>query len=205
MSQITSGIRAVLSRPSVYSAFQYLLGAHAFWLKFVNITLKAKPTDVILDIGCGPADVLAYLPQSTQYWGYDISDEYIKNAQAKYGTRGHFVSKLLDEEDLRNLPKFDIVLLIGVLHHLDDDVAKQVVHLSHMALKDGGKLICIDPCFAPDQNPIARFLISKDRGQNVRVEASYAQLVERTFAITDIQVIHKAWIPYTHCYMICTK
>ena len=74
-----------------------------------------------------------------------------------------------------------------------------------MALKAGGKLISVDPCFAPNQSQIARFLISQDRGQNVRVESAYAQLVNRVFSKTEIQVVHKTWIPYTHCYMVCTK
>lgn len=205
MSQITSGIRSILSAPIVYSAFQYIMGAHGFWQRFVKNTIHVKAGDVVLDIGCGPADVLQYLPQGVGYWGFDISPEYIAKAQKKYGNKGQFICKLIEPDDLVNLPKFDRVLLTGVFHHLDDIIAKEVAQLAYSALKPGGKLVSVDPCYVPKQNPIARFLISKDRGQNVRVEPAYLQLVNNVFPDTQVKVVHKAWIPYTHCYMVCTK
>lgn len=205
MSQITSGIRSILSNPIGYSAFQYIMGAHGFWKSFTREILNAKTGDAILDIGCGPADLLAYLPENVHYWGYDISTEYIQKAQNRYGDKGHFVCKLLEASDLLNLPKFDTVVLTGVFHHLDDDVATNVVNIAYQALKNGGKLVSVDPCYAPEQNPIARFLISKDRGQNVRVESAYRMLVNKAFKNVQSRVIHKSWIPYTHCYMVCIK
>lgn len=205
MSQITTGLRSILSIPLVYSGFQYFMGAHGFWQTFIRETIRVKAGDKVLDIGCGPADVLNYLQSGVGYWGYDISPEYIQKARKKYGNRGRFVCKLLEPADLEKLPKFDVVLLTGVFHHLDDNVARNVVSLAYQALKQGGRLVSVDPCYAPNQNPIARFLISKDRGQNVRVESAYKQLVNKAFKNTQTQVVHRAWIPYTHCYMVCTK
>lgn len=205
MSQITSGIRSVLSIPIVYSSLQFVMGAQSIWKHIVNDLIHAKSGMAVLDIGCGPADILSYLPEGTQYWGYDISEEYIKKAQKKYGARGNFVCKLLNEHDLENLPKFDRVVLTGVLHHLDDDVAKQVIRLAYMALNEGGKLVSVDPCFAHNQHPIARFLISQDRGQNVRAESAYKTLVNKVFKNVQSTVVHRSLIPYTHCYMICEK
>jgi SAM-dependent methyltransferase len=205
MSQITSGFRSILSYPLVYSAFQYIMGAHGFWQTFTRDTLCVKAGDKVLDIGCGPADVLQYLPQELDYWGFDISPEYIQRAKLKYGDRGHFFCKLLEPADLESLPKFDRVILTGVFHHLDDKTSKDVVSIAYQALKDDGKLVSIDPCYTSKQNPIARFLISKDRGQNVRIESEYKLLVNKTFKNVQTRVVHKAWIPYTHCYMVCTK
>ncbi len=88
---------------------------------------------------------------------------------------------------------------------MDDAHAKKIAKLAQIALKDGGKLVSVDPCFAENQNPIARFLISRDRGQNVRVEAAYKAIVQRTFKFVKTNIVHRAWIPYTHCYMVCTK
>jgi len=88
---------------------------------------------------------------------------------------------------------------------MDDTQAKNIAKLAHLALKDGGKLVSVDPCYAQDQNPAARYLISKDRGQNVRVESAYKAIVNRTFKHIDTRIVHRAWIPYTHCYMVCSK
>ena len=205
MSQITSGLRTILSIPFVYSSFQILMGAKRIWESLAKDVMQAKPGMTILDIGCGPADILDYLPEGVEYYGFDISPEYIQTAQKKYGDKGHFICQLLQESDLKTLPKFDCVVLTGVFHHMDDIQAKKVAKLAHQALKDGGKLVSVDPCYTPEQNPIARFLISKDRGQNVRVESAYKAVVNRTFKHISTQIVHRAWIPYTHFYMVCTK
>jgi len=202
--QITSGIRSVLSNPTVYTAFQNLMGARAGWSRLVHDYMKVSPGDVILDLGCGPADILDYLP-AVAYWGFDISPEYIAMASRKYGNRGHFHCKLFDENDLEELPECDVVVLSGVLHHLDDDDANFLLTLASRALKKGGRLVTVDPCLIPKQHPVARYLINKDRGQNVRNEAGYKSLVENgLFSNVEISVVNKAWIPYTHCYMVCT-
>ena len=204
MGQITNGVRAILSLPWIYSSFQYLMGARSAWPSFVNDYVHPFPGAKLLDIGCGPADILDYLPE-IEYWGFDISRTYIDHAIRKFGDSGQFFCKILTEKDLEVLPRFDVVIMCGVLHHLDDAAARQVVSLAKSALRPGGRLVTIDPCFAEEQNPIARLLISQDRGQNVRMRAGYQALVESVFSDVRIDVRHKVWIPYTHCYMDCTR
>jgi cyclopropane fatty-acyl-phospholipid synthase-like methyltransferase len=205
MAQITNGIRSILSIPMIYTGFQLLMGARTIWRYLAIDIMQVKPGMTILDIGCGPADLLDYLPDDVSYYGFDISPEYIERAHTKYGARGQFSCKLFEESDLECLPKFDRVVLVGVFHHMDDTQAKNIAKLAHLALKDGGKLVSVDPCYAQDQNPVARYLISKDRGQNVRVESAYKAIVNRTFKHIDTRIVHRAWIPYTHCYMVCSK
>ncbi|ODU13895.1 MAG: hypothetical protein ABS91_00730 [Thiobacillus sp. SCN 64-35] len=202
MSQVTSGLYAVLSSPYVYTSFQYLMGARSGWRRFVGEYVRPFPGAVLLDIGCGPADILDYLPD-VDYWGFDISQAYIDRATRKFGNRGHFVCKLLTEADLDRLPKFDVVTASGVLHHMDDGVARQFLSLARRALKPGGRLVTVDPCLVEGQNPIARFLIERDRGQNVRTEAGYASLARSEFPDVRLEIRHKTWIPYTHGYMEC--
>lgn len=204
MAQITTGMRGLLSSPHVYRLFQTLMGARGGWIRFVERYMRPQAGDSVLDLGCGPADVLDYLPP-VGYWGYDISPAYIKQAQRKYGARGHFHCKLLKRPDLDQLPRFDIVVASGLLHHLDDDVAQELLVLAHAALKPGGRLVTIDPCLVPGQSPIARFLIERDRGQNVRTRDAYAALAGKVFQRLQVEVRHKTWIPYTHCFMECTR
>lgn len=205
MAQITTGVRKILSIPIVYSMLQNLMGAHSGRIRFVREFLRLEQSTKLLDLGCGPADILDYLPESVVYYGFDISDAYISRAQEKYGDRGVFRCQLLTHSDLSTLPRFDVVLAIGVLHHLDDDVARELVGLAHAALCPGGRLITVDPCWVAGQNPVARFLISKDRGQNVRDAEGYESLVEPIFSSRSITVRHRSWVPYTHCFMECTR
>lgn len=158
----------------------------------------------VLDIGCGPADILAYLPD-VEYWGFDVSHAYIQRARLLYGDRGKFQCKTLVDTDIEKMPLFDVVLALGLLHHLDDEDAVNVLRLAYKALKPGGRLVTVDPCRDPDQNVIARFLISNDRGQNVRDESGYTCLAGLVFQSPRVEVRHQRWIPYTHCYMECLR
>ena len=158
----------------------------------------------VLDIGCGPADILAYLPD-VDYWGFDISEAYISRAQKAFAGRGKFHCKYLTKSDLPDLPKFDVVLAFGLLHHLDDSVAENVLELASLALVSSGHLVTIDPCLGESRNMIARLLIRHDRGQNVRDRVGYETLAKNIFPSLKVQVRHQAWIPYTHCIMECGK
>lgn len=204
MAQITNGIRAVLSNPIIYSSFQRLMGARVFWQDFVTTSIKPFLDMKILDIGCGPADILAYLPD-VEYWGFDVDEKYINYARIKFGKRGTFQCKTLQLSDLAQLPEFNVVLALGLLHHLDDLTAEKITKIAFQALKAGGILLTIDPCFEPSQNLIARYLINHDRGRNVRDRTGYEAIVKSCFQNPQIVVRHRAWIPYTHCMMRCQK
>lgn len=204
MGQITTGIRSILDHPRVYHLLQTLLGAHKGRIELVRDFIRPNTGDFILDIGCGPAEIIDYLPK-IKYWGFDISPNYIAQAKARYQDQAHFFQKELTEDDVSSLPKFDTALAVGVLHHLNDETSKHLFELLHKALKPGGRVVCIDPCYEDGQNLLAKFLISRDRGQNVRAQSGYATLVPNFLFECRTEVRHRVWIPYTHCYMECTR
>ncbi|MGN6087564.1 class I SAM-dependent methyltransferase [Trinickia sp.] len=204
MAQITTGVRALLSHPYVYDLFQTIMGARKGRTEFATRFVQAHAGDRIVDIGCGTGDLLAYLPD-VDYTGYDISEHYIEAARERFGSRGAFHCRLLTSDELSTMEPFDIALAVGLLHHLDDDEARGFIQMTKRALKPGGRLITIDPCFADGQNPIARWLVRADRGQNVRDRDGYISLVADTFSQVHATVAHRSWIPYTHCILVCTS
>ena len=203
MAQITHGLRAVLSNPHLYSAFQSMMGAHRARRRIVSENIRPYPGMKILDIGCGPAEILSYLPD-VEYWGVDISEPYIKKAKQNHLTRGHFYCKELTSDDIEEFPPFDVVLALGVLHHMDDETAGAVLRMARKALAVGGRLVTVDPCFDESQNAISRFLVRNDRGQNVRTKAKYTELAAGSFAKIVAEIHHRVWIPYTNCVMECS-
>jgi cyclopropane fatty-acyl-phospholipid synthase-like methyltransferase len=204
MAQVTSGVRAILSHPVVYEAFQRFMGAKRGREWIVRDLIRPFPGMRILDLGCGPAEILDSLPQDVAYTGYDMSAEYIAAAKAKFGARGTFHCRLLEQAEVATLDPFDLVMGIGVLHHLDDGTARQFMTLAQAGLKPGGRVLTLDACYAPKQNPIARFIISRDRGQHVRSAAGYRALAEGIFTGITGAVTHRVWIPYTHWSMECS-
>jgi SAM-dependent methyltransferase len=203
MSQVTSGLRAVLSAPLVYRTQQFLWGSsllHAVTRSY----LALKPGQSLLDVGCGTCDILKSLP-NIHYTGVDLSPSYIERAQARFGDRGQFlVGNIYELEQIADR-KYDAVLAQGVLHHLDDDEVTAFVRFAATKLSAGGKLVTADPCFRDGQGRFERFLAAHDRGQNVRTPEAYCKLAQASFGNFRCELRRDAQrLPYTFCYVIAT-
>jgi SAM-dependent methyltransferase len=206
MAQIETGIRSLLSPAWAYRLWGILMGARRARRDFVATYLRTREGQAIFDIGCGPASILELLPEEIEYTGFDISPEYIASARRRFGDRGTFLQAAVGERPNVAQNHFDTAFSVGVLHHLDDDEARQLFELAHGALKPGGRLVTLDCGYTDDQPPLARWMASKDRGQNVRRVEEYEALARQTFETVETDVQHdRLRIPYTHIIMACTK
>ncbi|MDM8561940.1 class I SAM-dependent methyltransferase [Candidatus Marithioploca araucensis] len=208
MSQITQGIRSILSVPAIYSLFGQLLdkkkgGGNT---ALVKEYIRPKANDQLLDIGCGTGNILDYLPENVEYTGFDANHQYIEAAQKRYGHRATFICERINTAHLGKYSQFDLVFVDGVLHHLDDREALQLFKIAYAALKNGGRLITMDGVFVENQSSVARWLISKDRGQNVRTQEGYLELASQVFSNINTDIRHDLLrIPYTHFILECSK
>lgn len=201
---IVDRVSSVLSLPSAYRTFRRLVGGDLD--RYVAEYVKPQPGAKILDIGCGPGDMLSALP-GTDYVGLDISPEYIEAAKRRFGAAGRFLCAdvgLATIEQERG--QFDLVLATGVLHHLDDERAGSLFDLARVALRPGGRLITYDGCYVPEQSRLARWVLSKDRGKFVRTRDEYVRLASSFFSQIEPHVRHDVLrIPYTHLIMYCAN
>lgn len=201
----TGGIRSVLSMPVAFRTYQRVVGARAFKRSVISTYLRARPGDRVLDLGCGPADVLDDMPD-VDYVGLDISERYIEHARARLGARGSFIVAGILDVDGGELGQFDLVHAHGLLHHVDDAVASRVCALAAEVLVPSGRFVTADPCFHPDQSRAARFTVSRDRGQAVRTADQYRALAASWFADVDVVVDHSPLhIPHTATVLVCTE
>jgi len=162
--------------------------------------LKIGPGTRVLDIGCGTANILAHLPADVDYHGYDLNPDYVATARERYGTRGTFEVRAVSPEAVAGSQQFDVVLSIGVLHHLDDDEARTVFASAAKLLRPGGRIVTCDGAYVPGQNPIARLLLSLDRGRHVREPDDYVSLARPYFSEVNVTMVHDLLVlPYTHC------
>jgi SAM-dependent methyltransferase len=206
MAQITSGIRSILSHPAIYNFTQNFLGVRKARKILVEDYFPKQKGLKILDIGCGTAEILEFLPEDIHYVGFDASSDYIEQAKNRFGHRGKFFADLVKSAHLDRLGKFDIVLAFGVLHHLDDPEAATLFQIADQALDFDGTVITVDPCFTPNQSAIARWFIEHDRGQDVRNEQGYQQLAKPFFSSIDSTPRHDLLrIPYTYLIMRSIK
>lgn len=203
MTQTTSGVRSLLSLPSVYRLFQKLIGAPRTRRALVDDYIQATPGDRVLDIGCGTAEILEYLPD-VDYVGFDQSEPYIESARRHHGARGRFFGCDVGSISAEELGTFDRILALGILHHLEDREVRGLFELAKARLKPGGRVITFDSCYQDGQSRIARYLINRDRGRNTRTEPAYLSLAKEVFPRVQSTVRHDLLnLPYTHIILVC--
>ena len=203
MSQKTKKLYGILSHHFVYSFFQKIMSGTSFRKRIIN-KLITKSNIKVLDIGCGPAEILDFLME-VDYFGYDINPNYINYAKKKYKKKGKFFCKKFTNKDIKKLPKFDHVLLFGILHHLNDKEVNDLLRLTKKVLKKEGNIITEDPILIDRQNIFSRFIIKMDRGSNVRNKKEYTNLIKKFFKKINSKIYHQTFVPYTWFVMNCKK
>ena len=195
------GLWSILEHPAVYEGFHHLIGARRWLRRFANEIVRADGGNVILDIGCGPAPLCAYVPSTATYIGFDYNKAYIERARRVYGGRGRFICDDVGNFALHHLPQADIAVAIGILHHLNDDLAARMLKATAATLTPGGRLITVDPCYHPEQSALQRFVVSQDRGMHVRPFERYVELCGNAFDNPSAH-FQRGHVPFPHSICI---
>lgn len=192
--------RSILQSPLAYMTFQALVGGlhvRTVCLEMLNI----QPGEKILDIGCGPAYYLNKMPE-VEYFGFDTDQRYIDYARAQYGHRGTFFCDVFNNQNAKLFDNFDCVMLMGLLHHLDDDSCFTLLNLVASKLKSTGRVIALDTTMHQDQNRFDKYLAKNDRGQYVRKPDEFRALADSSFSSVKGQLIRAWWMPSIYWVMV---
>jgi SAM-dependent methyltransferase len=204
--QSESGLLGWLKVPSVYNAFSAVVGGNVLRRSLIQNHVRAKPGDKVIDIGCGSAQVLRYLPD-VDYIGFDINSDYIAFARRTFGSKGTFL--VGDTQSFTSDPRFkdaDVVMAFGLLHHLADEEAAHCFQFAYDALKTKGRFVCHEACWIPNQGVFSKYIMSVDRGRSIRTEEQYRQLAGKIFNKVDAWVnTNPLRIPYVTIVLECEK
>jgi len=112
----------------------------AFW--GVERALEGCPGKRILEVGCG----LGYLTYALRQSGYeaigiDLSQDAVEKAKAAYGD--FYIAEPIEEYALRSEARFDAVILVEVIEHLEFPMT--VIEKALDLLAPGGSLIVTTP------------------------------------------------------------
>ena len=196
-------IRRVLGRPAVFRAFNGLIGAARAREIFVREHVRPRAGQRLLDIGCGTGEIVAFLP-GVDYVGFDENPEYVHAARARYPETA-FSCERIDAHGVA-LESFDLALAMGVLHHLNDVEALELLRVACASLRPGGRLITLDGCYVDGQSTVSRWLLSSDRGGYVRSRDEYLRLLRAVFP--EIKAALRTdllRVPYTHLVVECAQ
>jgi SAM-dependent methyltransferase len=166
-------------------------GFYAWRRKVVESFVAAAIPDggLIIDIGCGTAEVLNYLPPNVEYIGFDRSQGYLNKARARYAHRNaRFHCEELSPHFTLRGRRADAILAFGLIHHLDDAMSSDLFRVAKKMLGVNGFLLTLDPVYVDGQSAVARYIISKDRGTAVRTERAYKELACREFSSVETYI-----------------
>lgn len=139
-----------------------------------------------IDFGCGTGESAAYFPPDA-YVGVDIAPHYIQ--YAKRHRTGQYA--VMSGAGIGFAPAtFDGGLVLGVFHHMSDDLVRTAVADLHRVLRPGATLLVLEDIPSPRPWNIAGHLMHwLDRGDHIRQDNDYRLLLQPYFAIRETYTI----------------
>ena len=154
----------------------------------------------VLDLGCGTGEY-STLFEPDRYLGVDVHPGYVAFAQ-KRNPRHQYLCG-----DARVWPgtgtPFDLVLVNGVLHHLDDESAHSFLRAALGHVAPGGTLLVIEDVSLPEAHFSTRLVHLLDHGDHIRDGARWQQIVSAVAPIERSETYVSGICPYH--LMLCHK
>ena len=134
---------------------------------------------MIVDVGAGSSKLYEFIRENITYISIEPNENYTQYAAKKFGAANF---KILNGgyEALKELRDYNLVIIFGVIHHMDDKNAKRMLDYAVKNLKKNGRVIVCDPCRHQKQGFLSKLLMDSDRGNYIRNFEQYNQIFEST-------------------------
>lgn len=149
--------------------------------RLIRTTLGSGAGKQVLDIGCGTGEfACCFDPRG--YRGIDVSDVYIGYARRRHRGR-HF--EVMDATRIAYPDgTFDFILIMAMLHHLEDRDVASVLAEAKRLLKRGGTVLVMEDARLPELENMAVRLVQRfDKGEFIRPPHDYRRFIAPLFAI----------------------
>ena len=203
MTQKNKHIYKLLFNPMVYDILQTITLSYRFRKKIILKTLGNKKGK-FLDIGCATANVLEYINNNVDYYGFDTNQNYINHAKKKYKNQ-NFFCEYFSSDNFSKLPNFDFVLLSAVVHHLSNSEVSNLLDLINLKLNKDAKLLIMDPFISSEKYSLRNFFGKIDRGRFVRSFDEYIEIFSSKVKIIDIYKTYPLLPPHNWVVSVLKK
>jgi 2-polyprenyl-3-methyl-5-hydroxy-6-metoxy-1,4-benzoquinol methylase len=189
-----------------YNLYQNLIGCRGFLKRYVNIYIMPKITRDgmnVLDLGCGTANIVEFLPENINYTGIDSSSNYIFYDSKKYPAHT-FICKNL-KEDVSLDKKYDLIISEALISSLTDANTEVFFNTIKKHAAPDCKIVISDMNYSKTAHTFENFLFKSERGTNFRDREDYIKLLSKHFNIDNVSVISKIYrIPYSKLVFECS-
>jgi SAM-dependent methyltransferase len=168
----------VLGVPLLFKLFLRVFGAQSLLGDIIGREAVSRRPGRVIDVGCG-FGAFAPLFDGCQYLGVDLSHAYVQAADRSNGQ----AYAVMDAAFVGlQSTSFDLAMAVGLIHHLDDSTAVQVLREIRRVLRADGQVLLIDGIWPTSSaNVVGHFLRMLDRGAFVRtfdeLKALYAPVM----------------------------
>jgi SAM-dependent methyltransferase len=147
----------------------------------------------VLDLGCGTGE-FAGLFAAEGYLGVDVHPGYVRLAQRlRPSHRFQCADGIAWPGD--GAP-FDLTLVNGVLHHLDDATARALLAAALRHTRSGGTIVVIEDADVPGAGPLSGLVHALDHGHFIRTPDQWMALVGEQLPIEESESYRSGICPY---------
>lgn len=200
-------IAKVFDNAQLYKLFQFGVIKPKTSEKIRDEVFKSVGVKSVLDFGCGVGHHSLEFAHS-RYLGVEPLEGCVSKANRMF--KAPNVKFIVgDHLTLKSIPdsSFQVVIAIGVLHHIDNETFSDFVKEAYRILEPGGRLTTFDPVFHDNQSFTSKWVVSRDRGNWVRTTEDYLSPLKKVFENKVSCKIYKGLlrIPYDHFHMEVMK
>jgi 2-polyprenyl-3-methyl-5-hydroxy-6-metoxy-1,4-benzoquinol methylase len=154
-----------------------------------NVSRFIERENRVLDFGCGSGIFSRRIARCSGYVeGVDISHGFIKLAESESSHLQNVEFHLIDDSDSffnLNIEKFDILLCVDVIHHLENPLKQ--LDLPLKTLKQNGKVLIYEPNLL---NPIIFLMHLLDPNERSLMKLGTRKRYRRILEKYDLQIEH---------------
>ena len=197
----------VFENATFYKLFQFLVIPQKSRKYIENNIISVSGVESVLDFGCGVGYHAEYF-EFAEYLGIEPLESCVAKANQLFAKKGT-TFKVGDHNTLKNIndESFDLIIAIGVLHHIEDEIVDLFIGEAKRLLKPGGRLTTFDPVIHSDQTFPSKWVVSQDRGRYVRRPEEYSEFFKTHFDENISSKVHSGLlrIPYDHIHFHAIK
>ena len=115
------------------------------WSTVFKSFIDTSEDFIVLDCGCGTSKYRELI-DAKKYIGIDFNSSYIEEARSKFPNDTFKVADLTNLQTI-DYEKVDRIILLGIIHHLDNNESMVLLDKLYSLLTENGVIYTLDPLF----------------------------------------------------------